>query len=195
MKQFTLVVLLFCSACATPTIVVKQNVTIEKLGIYFEAGDQSIAMISRQFSKELDFFIQRYNGENHRLKLFRASKNDSTCLQIKLVATRLVSPGQQATGVVLSIAGLSLPIVMAAAGAPFYVGFYYFPKVQSMTQLSLSPDIAAKTKTDFVLASPGFLMPPEGQMDKHTVYFGRLVNQLVVQIEKQTRSNGARASR
>src|SRR4051812_32142160 len=116
MRNLVFVVLLICSACASPTVIVKQNTTIEKLGIYFESGQYATPLLSIRFDRELDAFIETYNAQpNHRIHLFRASKSDSSSLHIKLVATRLVSPGQQSAGVVCTLVGLSMPIALAAA--------------------------------------------------------------------------------
>lgn len=189
MKKWILVILVCCVACSTPAVVIKRNITIEKLGIYLEAGEYAPPLIADAFTRELDHFIHTYNSETgHKFKLFRASKHDSTTLRIKLVATNLVTPGQQVTGVVVSVLGISLPFVMVAAGAPVYIAFYYFPEVRSMTDLSLSPDIASpeKARREFLLSSPGFLKSPEKQIAKHVISFELLLRELVKQIDKQS---------
>ncbi|KAJ1499225.1 hypothetical protein HMI54_011983 [Coelomomyces lativittatus] len=178
-----------CSACTTPAVIVKKGVTIQRLGIHFESSPQATPLIAEQFENELDAFIKRYNAKsNPKFELYRASPLDSSSLQIKLFVTQLVSPSQQTTGVVVSMLGLSLPVVMAASGAPIFLGFYYFPTVKSLTSLMLSPDIEGpkKSKNEFVLYSPGFLTSPEKQIEKHVVYFDRLLVTLVSQIERQT---------
>ena len=69
----------------------------------------------------------------------------------------------------------------------FILFFYYFPKVRSMTELSLSEDIngATELRREFILASPGFLQSTEKQIQKHRVSFDRYLKLLVTQIARQ----------
>src|SRR5690349_21677145 len=132
-KAVIVIILTLCTACSTPLLLVKNGVPVEKLGIYLERGEQSFEVISSQFSRDLDAFIQRHNtSPGRKFDLFRASAQDSSTLKIKLVGTRLVTPGQQTTGVVVTALGFTLPIIMISAGAPFFVAFYYFPQVRSL---------------------------------------------------------------
>lgn len=189
MKKLLLALLVLCASCAAPSVIVRQDAYIERLGIYLEAGPHAIPFVSNQFDQAVDNFIQSYNATpNRSFELFRAHANDSSTLRIKLVATRLVSPGEQTAGVLVSMVGLSLPFVMISANVPIILFFYYFPNVRSMTELSLSEDIngAATRSKEFMLSSPGFLKSPENQIKKHTVSFNSLLKVIVAQIAKQT---------
>ncbi|MEJ7643308.1 MAG: hypothetical protein WKF87_01820 [Chryseolinea sp.] len=183
-----LLLVTFCFSCSTPVVVVKKNAPIEKLGIYFEATAQATPVIAAQFHSDLDTFISRYNSQpGRKFELFRASFDDASTLRIKLYTTRMVNPGQQVAGVVVSAIGLALPFVLAGAGSPYYVFFYHFPKVKSITELSLSPDInEAPGSRLFTLMSPGFLKSQPKQLEKHADYFYRMLTKLVLEIEKQS---------
>lgn len=188
MRIFVLATILLCSACATPSVLVRKNANIQKLGIYLEPGQHAAPIILEQFNDQLDGFIASHNSRSQRkFDLFRASRTDSSTLTIKLVATRMVSEGDQTTGVVVSLIGLSIPFMLISANAPIIVFFYYFPQVKSLTELSLSEDIegAATPKREFVLSSPGFLKTPERQLEKHALSFNQMLLLLVSQIEKQ----------
>ncbi len=189
MRRILLAALIICSACSTPAVLVRKDVSIKRLGISFQAERTAIPSLAVNFEQSVNDFIAEYNSRPKRkFELYKASPTDSATLTIKLVATQLVSEGQQATGVLVSLAGFTLPIVMASAGAPIVLFFYYFPKVKSATELSLSKDIGdpARLKNDFVLASPGFLKSPDKQIEKHVIYFDKLLDNLVLQIEKQS---------
>lgn len=117
-------------------------------------------------------------------------------MTIKLVGTELVKPGQQTAGVIVTVVGLTLPFVMISSGAPFFLGFYYFPQVRSLTELSLSSDISGPSQAprNFILSSPGFLISSEKQIEKHVISFDRFLLQLVKQIEKQVISQRNRTA-
>lgn len=188
MKKLLLALLVLCASCATPSVLVRQNAHIEKLGIYLERGEHAIPIVINQFDTALDNFIETYNATpNQPFQVFRADANDSSTLRIKLVATRFVSPGDQTAGVLVSTLGLSVPFLLAASDAPIILFFYYFPKVRSMTELSLSEDIngATELRREFILASPGFLQSTEKQIQKHRVSFDRYLKLLVTQIARQ----------
>lgn len=182
-------IVLICSACSSPTIAIKPNIPIQRLGLYLDADPMSF--LYKGLNKQMDDFIIRYNAKSgNRFVLYRASGKDSTTIRIKLVATRFVSPGEQSTGVVVSMIGLSLPVVLASSGAPFVVFFYYFPKTKSLTEVSVSPDInnMPVSPKQFIFSSPGFLMSPERQADKHVVYFERFLLALVKSVESQVKA-------
>jgi hypothetical protein len=190
MIKLALALLMLCASCATPSVIVRQNAHIERLGIYLETGEHAIPIVTNQFDMTLDNYIEAHNAKPRRpFELFRAQANDSSTLRIKLITTQFVSRGDQTAGVLVSMAGLSLPFLMAAADSPIVVFFYYFPNVKSMTELSLSADINGSTQAyqESVLASPGFLKSPENQIKKHTVSFERFLKQLVIQVSRQTR--------
>jgi len=191
MKKIGIVVFILCCGCTGPSVLIKKNIVIQKLGIYLEAGNQSTPLIQNAFDYQLGEFIETYNATpGHKFQLYRASASDSSTLTIKLVASRLVSSGQQTAGVLVSLVGLSLPFVMASAGAPLYIFFYYFPNVKSMTELSLSNDIAqaGNVRKPFLLTSSGFLRSPEKQVEKHVISFANFLNALVSRIEKQSKT-------
>jgi len=76
---------------------------------------------------------------------------------------------------------------MASAGAEFFLFFYYFPDVRSMTEVSLSQDIdaSAAKPLGMILASPGFLKSPGRQVNKHVIYFDKFLNKLIRQLSKE----------
>ncbi|HET9487010.1 MAG TPA: hypothetical protein VFO54_06235 [Chryseosolibacter sp.] len=189
MKNLTLCLVVLCISCSTPSVLVKKNADIQRLGLYFEPGEHSIPLIAQQFDDDLDRFIIQHNTKpGRKFELYRASPMDSSSLRIKLIGTQLVSPGEQTAGAFVSLIGLSLPFILISSGSPFYVGFYYFPKAKSLTELSLSQDIdgSLHPKREFLLTSPGFLMSPEKQIEKHVYSFGRMLALLVSQIERQS---------
>lgn len=191
MRNLFLSVVLLCFGCASPSVVLKQGAKIERLGIYFDFGEQAPPLIAHQFDDKLDDFIARHNADPRRkFEVFRASANDSTTLRIKLVATRMVSPGDQTAGALVSVLGLALPIVLISAEAPIIIFFYYFPRVKSMTELSLSEDINQSNPPvrGYLLVSPGFLMPPEKQVTRHAISFDALLTSLLTQIERQVKT-------
>lgn len=188
MRVAALLVVFLCSACATPSVLVKKNITIHKLGICFDTGQHASPLITNQFNNKLDDFISKYNSDPlHPFELFRASPADASTLRIRLMATRMVSEGDQVAGALVSLVGLSVPFIMIGANAPIIIFFYYFPQVRSLTELSLSEDISGiqTPKREFLLASPGFLKSPEKQLEKHARSFDNMLSMLIHQIEKQ----------
>ena len=194
MNKWIFIVVIITTACSTPSVIVKKNVPIPRLGIYFERDVHANLYIAQQFESKLEQFLTTYNAKKDRkFLLYHAGATDSACLRIKLVTTRLVTPDQQTAGVLVSLMGFSLPFVMISGGAPFYVAFWYFPKAKSMTEFSLSPDIngSPQAKSQFLLESPGFLKSPENQINTHVEYFGRFIGNLVSQVEKQLPKSNA----
>lgn len=185
---FAACLLLLCNACSSPIVVLKSNLSLQRIGVSFKRGEHSIALVADQLERTLDDFIIRYNASPKRkFELYKTAPGSPSSLTIELVATKLVSSGQQTAGVIVTMIGLSLPIIMASAGAEFVIFFWYFPDARSLTYISLSDDIAdpVNGKKDFVLSSPGFLKSPERQIYKHSQAFDHVLLKLVSQFEKQ----------
>jgi hypothetical protein len=182
--------LILLSSCAAPTAVLKNDVQLETLNIYLEAGPQSNQLIVNKLNDQLDVFVSRYNSEHHRFNVARAeSATDPSTLTITIVGSKFVSKGQQTGAVLLTLVGLSLPFIMAAADSDFYVFFYYFPQASTMTELSLSEDIRGPgpARRPAVYASPAFLKSPEKQIEKHGQNFSLFLSQLMKRMENGMR--------
>src|SRR5688500_3297926 len=116
MKKLSLVILMLCVSYTTPSVIVRQNDHIERLGIYLESGEHDALLVTNQFDAALDNFIEAYNVRPDRpFELFRAQANDSSTLRIKLVTTRLVPQSDLTAALIVSIIGLSIPFMMVAA--------------------------------------------------------------------------------
>jgi hypothetical protein len=188
MKKVLFALLLLCSSCSSNILILKPNTQLQRLGICFKEGPYRNELVATSFENALDDFIARYNASAKRkFELYRAQSDGPATLTIELFETQLVTPGQQSAGVLVSLVGLSLPIIMASAGAEFVLFFWYFPNAKSMMELSLSPDIADPVhgRRPFQLSSPGFLKSPEHQIAKHAEYFSKTLAKIISQFEKQ----------
>jgi hypothetical protein len=74
---------------------------------------------------ELDQYIQTYNRQRHAFRLTRCPDTKQTTININVADIRLVSPGKQVAGVLVSAVGMvGAPALLVSAGAPFYFFFY-----------------------------------------------------------------------
>ena len=182
------VLMLTAMSCAGPKVVLRPGVPIETIGINVDFMPGIPMKVRDGFDRSLNDFIMKHNASNQAgFKVKRAQVGCTACLTIRVIETRLVRPGQQTAGVIVSLIGFSLPVAMASAGSPFVLWFYYFPRANSFTELSLSDDIngAPAPVTPFVLHSPGFLKSPERQVEKHVVYFDKFLTALFDNISAQ----------
>ncbi|HYF67275.1 MAG TPA: hypothetical protein VD884_04025 [Ohtaekwangia sp.] len=186
---FSIVAAICLTSCAsTPRLAFKNGASFQTLNIFLEPSPGVIPEVWQGFNRQLDDFILRHNASHKKSFLLARSTNANVAtLRIKLIATQLVSSQKQTTGVVVTLIGLSLPVIMASAGAEFFLFFYYFPDVRSMTEVSLSQDIdaSAAKPLGMILASPGFLKSPGRQVNKHVIYFDKFLNKLIRQLSKE----------
>jgi hypothetical protein len=187
MKKLLILVLVVTS-CAPATVVLRDDARLETLNIYFENSDQTNPDVAESLDRHLDYFINNFNSQpGHAFDLVRVeSPTSPSTLTIRLSGTQLVSKGQQTAGVFVSLVGLALPIIMVNAGSDFYFFFYYFPRVRSAAELSLSPDLSGSDQPYYpaLVTSPGLLRSPEKQIGKHSLYFERFMMQLMKRIER-----------
>lgn len=185
-----LIVLLLCTSCGVQRLTIKSDNRVKELKVYYHAEGEVLNSIVDGLGKQLDNIIAIHNAERgHPFKLVRTDEPDSATLTIHLLASRLVSRQTQTTAAVVSVVGLSLPFVMAASGASFYIFFYYFPTTRSMLEFSLSPDINGSdfTSTNRLHQSPGFLKSEERQIQKHQDKFAPFLRGIIRELERSYR--------
>jgi len=193
MRISFLALLFACIACAPPpAVLLKTDVEIPVLSVFLDADRNVPTILFEGFQQRLDNFILQYNSSRkHAFMLKRTNQMENATLHIKFIATKLVSSQQQAVGVVVTVVGLSLPIVMVASGAEFALFFFYFPKTKSVFELSLSSDIDGKgMPSNSLLTSPGFLKPADKQIEKHILHFDKFITFHINSLEKQYRKSG-----
>lgn len=162
-------------SCVTRQQGLRTDAPIQILNVYLEHSPQMPRQIQSGFANELDGFISQYNREPHKFRLLRVDAAQASTLTIKTHEMRLVTPGQQAAGAALTAIGLSLPFIMVSAGSPFYIFFYYFPTVKTITETTLSDDINQSIANPAIRRydTPGFLRSTDRQMEKHVELFDR----------------------
>lgn len=188
-KLFLFGTLLLLCSCAPNLFNLDKKTNVRAVGIHL-TFDQSVPPeVQTTLANNLDGFVKRYNSESHLLKTFVSDKPDSSSITVYVLETRLVSKGQQWAGTAVSLAGLSLPFVMVASGAQFAIFFYYFPRVNSPAQLTISNDIALtdNTRIGYVFNSPGYLKSRDRQIERHGDLFQRQLNEIFRSMEKSLR--------
>lgn len=162
-------------SCAAPQQGLRTDIAIQTLNIYIEHSLLIPKQIQTGFDQELDGFINKYNRKPHKFKLQQVNTPQASTLIIKTHEMRLVTPDQQAVGAAVTAIGLSLPFIMVSAGSPFYIFFYYFPTVKTITETTLSDDINSSLVNPAVRRydTPGFLKSSNRQMEKHIELFDR----------------------
>ena len=179
-----LLVTFFLVGCSSQKLVLKKGITLDTLRISLVFTPEVPDQIAAELDLQLSNFIIRHNAASKKMKILQVDGQEISDLQIRVLASALVTEQQQTAGVVVSMLGLSLPFIMASAGSEFVIFFWYFPKVNSVMELSLDPELngGPLNPIHVNLSSPGFLKKPERQVAKHGIYFndylGRLVNGL-----------------
>ena len=190
MRTYLFLFLLILSAC-TPPLALKKGVHPEPLSVFIEFHPSVPEEVQDVMSKQLDDAILLHNTTTARLPVERAyvMANENT-LRIRVHMTRLVGPKENAAGIALSALGLSMPILLAAGGSEYILGFYYFPQATSYMEYQLSEDIDGSPKSPlFVMhKTPGFLKSKEKQISKHGYYFNTTMRKIFKAMEKNRKT-------
>ncbi len=193
MRSIVLLAIVLSSicSCTTQKLILYSSAFIDRLNICTDYDPKVPVEIQTMLDHKLDDYILQYNSEDHPFTLSYCQDANVESLRFYVTDTKLVSSNQQTAGIVASVVGLSLPIIMAAANAPFYLWFYYFPRDISHVAISLSNDISEPS--DFWiqqnLASPGFLKRMDIQIYKHTDKLVWLLNRTLLKLEKDYNKN------
>jgi hypothetical protein len=177
MRLLSLLLLFLAMAC-TPPLALKKGSSPDPLYVYMEFHPSIPKEICDELSRQLDDAIIAHNATSSKLRVEREDiLTDENTLRIRVHTTRLIGKKENTTGILLSALGLSLPIAMAAGGADFIVGFYYFPQATSTMEIQLSSDIDGSPKSPLFtsLKTPGFLKSPQKQINKHGYYFNQVM--------------------
>ena len=183
------VVLIMCFTACAPKLVSRPGVAIRQLGVCVNYDVNVPEEMRVGFEGHLQSFISKYNSETHSIYLYSCEDTNKEALRLYIANTKVIGPQQQAAGLVITSLGLATPFVMAAAGAPFVLWFYYFPHNRSEAVVSLSGDLSL-TESAFInreFSSWAFLVNEERQLAKHPRKFERFLETLLQELEQGQR--------
>ena len=144
-------------------------------------------IVSNELVAQFNNYILWHNARPSGFKLELVDANERVDLQFTVLVSKLVANNQQTAGVLLSMIGLSLPIIMVSAGAEFVVFFYYFPRTKSIMELALDPELSAGplNKINYPVSSPGFLKSEQRQVARHGQYFFDALRKIFIRMNKK----------
>ncbi|MDX1630036.1 MAG: hypothetical protein R3345_15110 [Fulvivirga sp.] len=188
MRYFVLLFIFIASGCtSTQRLIVNQDAPLNRLGIHLTFAQELPSELKSSFLEHLDYAIMKHNANSRsKFQLYQTNSTDSSALHMHVSALKLVSKKEQGTAVAVSMIGFAMPFVMVSAGSPFYLAFWYFPKTQSLVQLSLSGEIEGQPgqRIERVHYNSGFLRNPMVQIEKHSAKFQDFVARTVKEIER-----------
>lgn len=182
-----LVILFLCASCAPkhfPSVSPARN----EWKIFLQFDPIVPEVVQENIQAEFNYFAMSTISRPVRFVEVDDPQDADMVMIVRMF--KPVTPGQSAAGVVVSLVGLSLPMIMAAAEAPFYVFFYYFPKSRSFIEIRAENHAGPSTLTHQVLG-PGFLLSEEKQQAKHVKgyrgYFAVMQRQYEKELKKELR--------
>lgn len=180
------VLVLLTASCTTTQILVNPAAKVDTLHIYLKGLEQVPSFAARTYERSFDDFIIGHNSRIHKFKAIRVSSPHMADLTVTVLGLRLVKPEEQTAGFVVSMLGLSLPFIMVASGAEFYIAFWYFPKVSSLVEFELSKELTGNSPNPQrrLVRSGGFLRSPEKQVLGQSQAFNRILTQVVGEMER-----------
>jgi len=185
-QTFALLLCVLVCSCSSPQLVLK-NPRPEVLRVSLGFTEQVPDIVRNELETQFNNYVVWHNARPTGFKLELAEAYETVDLQFTVLASKLVTSGQQTAGVFLSMIGLSLPIIMASAGAEFVVFFYYFPRTNSVMELALDPELSAGplNKINYPVSSPGFLKSEQRQVARHGQYFFDTLRKIFVRMNKK----------
>lgn len=136
---YTLLITCILSAC-TPQRISLNNPVPEELGIYVKRTPTVKEPDFEDICHSTFDFVTQFNQEEHPFDLYMAY-SDSSSVTLEILKNSYVTSSQQALGVFVTVAGIITPIVMAYAGAPIIVTFWYVPQNITNMMVSFSPEL------------------------------------------------------
>lgn len=181
-----MVFVLSLTSCSVPKFALRSNAEIETLSICAGYSNEVPPQVQATFDSTIAVFVNEFNAEQHLFNL-GPCYNDRRCgLNIDIKETHLVSKQKQWSSTLITVLGLSLPVVMLAAEASFVVFFYSFPNDVSIIDLSLTSDIAPRgSMLNRNISNSGYLMSEKRQIKKHGIAFHSFLNRELFWIEKE----------
>ncbi len=185
-QTFALLLCVLVCSCSSPQLVLK-NPSPEVLRVSLGFTEEVPDLLRNELETQFENYISWHNARPTGFKLELAEPYETVDLQFTVLASELVTSSQQTAGVFLSMIGLSLPIIMASAGAEFVVFFYYFPRTNSVMELALDPELSAGplNKINYPVSSPGFLKSEQRQVTRHGQYFFDTLRKIFVRMNKK----------
>lgn len=180
------VLALLAASCTTTQVLVNPAAKVDTLRVYLKGLENVPPFAARAYERSFDDFVINHNSRKHKFKTDRVLSPQAADLTVSILGLRLVKPEEQTAGFVVSMLGLSLPFIMVASGAEFYIAFWYFPKVSSLVEFELSRELAGNSPNPQrrLVRSGGFLRSPENQVLGQSQAFSRILTQVVGEMER-----------
>jgi hypothetical protein len=181
---FMVFVLLVCSSCATKTF---QAVT--PVRSHWNVELQFDPTVPAEIQDNINIAFDNFTIYSHtRPAIFDWSQDTTeTDMIIHVRAYQPVRPGQQVAGVIISLIGLSTPVLMASAQIPFVITFWYFPKTRSISEMHVRDASGIHSRRHLIVA-PGFLKNSQMQGRRHASAYGAYFRVMGRFYEKQLKN-------
>ena len=131
-------------SCA-PTMKLAKNANPKTINVCINYSPDIDELSIEKYNLVLKEFMTKYNSKSHSFKLESCANEDSSSLKINFTKNYLVSPGTQALGILVTVAGaLTFASTLSSSSkgrSSFIMWFYYIPHNSTMATLKLSDDI------------------------------------------------------
>jgi hypothetical protein len=128
-----------------------------------------------------------YQSSGQPVKFVDASEEPDADMTIHVRMYKHVTAGQSAAGVFVTMLGFAAPVLMAAAGSPIVITFWYFPKTQSLSEIYVNHDSGVQGTRMHRVLGPGFLRTPERQAVLHSRAYRFFFIRMARHYEKELR--------
>jgi len=187
-KSFLVIVisLYFLSSCKTVNYNLRSKIYIEDLNIRVKYDSLVPDTIKKTFDNKLNDLIEKRNSEYHKFRLVSVEDTNVRSLVFYVKDNKLVSNSTQVISSVITILGISMPVLLISAQSPIIIFFYFIPKDVSNIDLRLSKDLTySKLTHKRRVVNSGYLRNRNKQIFKHGEAFSKLVEIELDVFEKQ----------
>jgi hypothetical protein len=141
--------------------------------------------LQEAITKKFQDFTLTYSSVGRVVKFYDATDSGNPDMIIHVQSYKAVTNEESAVGLVVTMIGIAMPIVLLSNESPFVFAFWYFPKTESVSDIFVERPSGERFQRPYKIRSSGSFKSPEKQFELHAQAYYEFFFRMAKAYEKE----------